>query len=146
MDNNGAARQTGWQPGLHWALVWIFALVLPWICWGAQATPGHPHLRAHFVFGTPPPLARNAQAAVRHAATALANGRAEHCTATSPSLSAGLSTPPVLAVTLLLLAILTAASLPPPCIRPGFRLRTAALYQSFPPLLPPKPPPRQRLG
>jgi hypothetical protein len=32
----------------------LFAFVLPLICWGAQATPGHPHARAHFLFATPP--------------------------------------------------------------------------------------------
>jgi hypothetical protein len=30
------------------------ALVLPFICWGALANPGHPHAGAHFVFATPP--------------------------------------------------------------------------------------------
>lgn len=31
----------------------LYAFVLPFICWGAQATPGHPHARAHFVFVEP---------------------------------------------------------------------------------------------
>ncbi len=30
------------------------ALVLPFICWGALANPGHPHQGAHFVFSLPP--------------------------------------------------------------------------------------------
>lgn len=30
------------------------ALVLPFICWGALANPGHPHAGAHFVFAAPP--------------------------------------------------------------------------------------------
>ncbi len=30
------------------------ALVLPFICWGALANPGHPHQGAHFVFSMPP--------------------------------------------------------------------------------------------
>ncbi len=30
-----------------------FALVLPFICWGAAATPGHPHALPHFVFAAP---------------------------------------------------------------------------------------------
>jgi hypothetical protein len=31
----------------------IFALILPLICWGAYATPGHPHRIPHFVFVEP---------------------------------------------------------------------------------------------
>lgn len=31
----------------------LYAFVLPFICAGAQATPGHPHARAHFVFLEP---------------------------------------------------------------------------------------------
>lgn len=31
----------------------LYAFVLPFICAGAQATPGHPHARAHFVFVEP---------------------------------------------------------------------------------------------
>ena len=30
-----------------------WALVLPFLCWGAWATPGHPHLHPHFVFSPP---------------------------------------------------------------------------------------------
>ncbi|MCC6456864.1 MAG: hypothetical protein IT328_18050 [Caldilineaceae bacterium] len=32
----------------------LLGFVLPFICWGALATPGHPHRMAHFVFMTPP--------------------------------------------------------------------------------------------
>lgn len=38
---------------LHIFYVGYFALILPFICWGAQATPGHLHTHAHFVFGPP---------------------------------------------------------------------------------------------
>ena len=31
----------------------LYAFLLPFICAGAQATPGHPHARAHFVFLEP---------------------------------------------------------------------------------------------
>lgn len=31
----------------------LFALVLPFICWGALAEPGHPHRAPHFVFADP---------------------------------------------------------------------------------------------
>lgn len=30
-----------------------WAFVLPFLCWGAWATPGHPHLHPHFVFSPP---------------------------------------------------------------------------------------------
>lgn len=32
----------------------LLGFVLPFICWGTLATPGHPHGMAHFVFMTPP--------------------------------------------------------------------------------------------
>lgn len=38
---------------LHLSLVGVFAFVLPLICWGALATPGHPHGLPHFVFLAP---------------------------------------------------------------------------------------------
>ncbi|MBW7883205.1 MAG: hypothetical protein H3C34_11330 [Caldilineaceae bacterium] len=31
----------------------LFGLVLPFICWGSLATPGHPHGRPHLVFWAP---------------------------------------------------------------------------------------------
>ncbi len=31
----------------------LFALLLPFICWGALAEPGHPHRTPHFVFADP---------------------------------------------------------------------------------------------
>lgn len=31
----------------------FFACVLPFLCWGGVATPGHPHKHAHFVFSVP---------------------------------------------------------------------------------------------
>ena len=43
-----------WLRTLHCVYAGLFAFVLPLICWGAQATPGHPHARAHFVFVVPP--------------------------------------------------------------------------------------------
>lgn len=32
----------------------LLGLVLPFICWGTLATPGHPHRMAHLVFWMPP--------------------------------------------------------------------------------------------
>ncbi len=42
-----------WQCVLLGLYVILFALVLPFICWGAVAEPGHPHRYPHFVFATP---------------------------------------------------------------------------------------------
>jgi hypothetical protein len=36
---------------VFFALYWV--LLLPFICWGAWATPGHPHARPHLVFSPP---------------------------------------------------------------------------------------------
>lgn len=49
----------------------LFALVLPFICWGAWAQPCHPHSRPHFVF-LPPVL------------TASVAGAHNPCAATQP--------------------------------------------------------------
>ena len=105
-------------PILHGTLAALFGLILPFICWGAEATPGHPHLRAHFVFASPThvaanplPAARTAQDLIRITAKALAAGASHACSAPRPTMNgattappAGQSTPLVLAVTVLLLA------------------------------------------
>ncbi len=48
------SKQPGyWSKALHLFYAGLYAFVLPLICWGAQATPGHPHAHAHFVFVEP---------------------------------------------------------------------------------------------
>ena len=42
-----------WCKFLHLFFAGLYAFVLPTICFGAEATPGHPHARAHFVFVEP---------------------------------------------------------------------------------------------
>ena len=42
-----------WRKALHLLLVGLYAFVLPFVCWGAQAAPGHPHALPHFVFAEP---------------------------------------------------------------------------------------------
>jgi hypothetical protein len=49
----GSTELRGWTKALHLFYAGLYAFVLPLICWGAQATPGHPHARAHFVFVDP---------------------------------------------------------------------------------------------
>lgn len=93
----------------------LFGLVLPFVCWGAEATPGHPHARAHFVFMTP--AQPNAQEIVRAAAEVLSTG-AEHVACISAivvegngmagsDMPTGQSVPLVLAITLLMLAVIS---------------------------------------
>lgn len=52
----------GWQRALFGLYSVLFALVLPLICWGAYASPGHPHRIPHFVF-VPPVVAGSGPAA-----------------------------------------------------------------------------------
>jgi hypothetical protein len=47
-----ASRQRLLQ-SLHLFYAGYLALLLPFICWGTQATPGHPHAIPHFVFAEP---------------------------------------------------------------------------------------------
>lgn len=42
-----------WQRVLLGFYAALFGLVLPLICWGALAEPGHPHRFRHFVFAAP---------------------------------------------------------------------------------------------
>ncbi len=103
----------------------LFGLVLPFICWGAQATPGHPHARAHFVFLAPEEHAHNgAPHAHDHGDAALPSGKA---------------TPPLLAISILLLVVL-AAAWPARADAPGFprvlsapAARWIVLRQELPP-------------
>ncbi|MBK8797138.1 MAG: hypothetical protein IPM07_12675 [Anaerolineales bacterium] len=105
---------------MNYALAGIFGLVMPFVCWGAEATPGHPHGRAHLVFLAPPVVnqhqslwaGRNAHDVLAAASSAKTIGQHELCTtpsapsgATSPMTPVGKSTPLVLAVTLLLLTL-----------------------------------------
>lgn len=58
-------RLSGWRRIPFAAYSVLFALVLPLICWGAYAAPGHPHRTPHFVFVDPLLVAEHTQ----HAAT-----------------------------------------------------------------------------
>lgn len=144
-----------WLQWLHILFTAIFGLVLPFICWGAEATPGHAHLRAHFVFLPPPAQSANvigqeianAHDLVHATATALANGVGELCAtplpgATTPSAPVSQSYPLVLAVTILLLSALSRQAIPLRCDRDGFQLRATALHCFMPPLVIATPPPR----
>lgn len=145
-----------WLRWLHLLFATLFGLVLPFICWGVEATPGHAHLRAHFVFRPPPAQSANVTRSeitnaydLIHATTkALTNGVGELCAApaagstTAASAPTSQSYPQVLAVTLLLLSVLSVQSLPARRDRDGFTQRAAALHPFMPPLVIVTPPPR----
>jgi hypothetical protein len=108
---------------LNLFFIGLFGLVLPFICWGVQATPGHPHARAHFVFLAPEEHVHGS-APHDHGAAALPPGKA---------------TPSLLAISILLLVVL-AAIWPTRADAPGFpralplpAARCVVLRQELPP-------------
>lgn len=52
-NSRSSRRLCVWQRVLLCFYVALFALVLPLICWGALAAPGHPHRYPHFIFAVP---------------------------------------------------------------------------------------------
>ena len=57
-DGGKRRHQTGrqipkWQRLILAGYVALLTFVMPFICWGAWAEPGHPHGSPHFVFATP---------------------------------------------------------------------------------------------
>lgn len=145
-----------WRQWVHILFTAIFGLVLPFICWGAEATPGHAHPRAHFVFLPPPAQSANvigqeignAHDLIHATTTALSNGVGELCAAPLPgSLTAtgspvNQSYPLVLAVTILLLGAASWQALPTRRDCDGFSQRMATLHRFMPPLIIATPPPR----
>jgi hypothetical protein len=117
-----------WLRTLHCFYAGLFALVLPLICWGAQAMPGHPHARAHFVF-LPPPLAANVALTVSNPA-ALASvidhtahqsaDHAAHRAVEQTEQPVGRSVPAMLGFSLLLLIGLASTYLPRTGDQPTF--------------------------
>ncbi len=141
---------------VHGFLAVLFGLILPFVCWGAEATPGHPHLRAHFVFAAPShtavgalPAANTAQELIRMTGQAIAAGAYSACTtplraadAVASSAPAGQSIPSVLAVTLLLLAAIAMTFCYGRREETGWSVRAAALFYRSPALTVATPPPR----
>lgn len=136
---------------LHLFYAGLLAFVLPFICWGAQATPGHPHPVAHFVFFKPPQAAAMVVTGLDAASYLATFGRVDLCSSGStgdfhhrvgetPQLPAGRSAP-TLIISLLLLVLASAFLLPsmPP--------RFSCIVWNVPPprsltLAVPTPPPR----
>jgi len=147
-----AARQRRFLQGLHLFYAGFFALILPFICWGAQATPGHPHAIAHFVFAAPSKSTVMATVGLDAAAYLTTFGKDDICSSTesspphqrandAPQLPAGRSVP-MLMIFLLLLAAAAATPLLSSALRPS-----VLKYWSVPPpgglsMAVPTPPPR----
>lgn len=123
---------------LHLSLAGIFAFILPFICWGALATPGHPHGLPHFVFFAPQSLkaANTTGDDAVHASHAAATPENASDSATEP---AAQSVTPVLGVALLAPIILLLASLLAPALRHFTRRPNVSTYSSV--VMPPVPPP-----
>lgn len=128
---------------LHLFYAGLFALVLPLICWGAQATPGHPHARAHFVF-VDPPLVGDGRTNAAELSPHMA-GAAHHAHQQPPpasKLPAGRSTPAMLGITLLTLVGMGAVVTPFWNSGPGFYCWLAPLWVMPLTIVIPTPPPR----
>ena len=147
-----AVQQRRLLYGLHLFYAGFFALILPFICWGAQATPGHPHAVAHFVFAAPSKSAMMTTARLDAAAFLASFGGEDVCSSTqstsahqraneTPQLPAGRSAPTLLISILLLVA--TAAI---PSLSSTLRPFVHKWWSDPPPgglaLLVPTPPPR----
>lgn len=142
---------------VHLGLACFYAFVLPFICFGALATPGHPHARPHFVFTDPPLVGEKLPRTVPGAEWLLLNANAWLCTPSdsTPASSdtatsgannptspvAGRSAPPTLALILLLFHVSQALLLV--VLRPNrfVRLIGDLIPQQLEPE-PPLPPPR----
>ncbi len=102
---------------IQWFYIVYFALGMPFICWGAVATPGHPHRLPHLVFALPAigmPTRQQPEAHLghgQHGVTHLHQPSVAKQTVTSqpppptgqPSDVTGRSTPDASAITLLAL-------------------------------------------
>ena len=155
---SSSALSTG-QRFLLGCYILLFALVLPFICWGALAEPGHPHRAPHFVFAEPllaKGPADHETVATLPALPALTTHRqhlgADAATVTQPSTNAlcyqstttpvgGRATPTLLLFIILLLLIDAGLSFQRPARLDFVRwLRLSTFGEFFSPV--PLPPPR----
>lgn len=111
-----------WLRALHLFYAGIFAFVLPFICWGAQATLGHPHARAHFVFADPPMQVMFDRSTTTKSAVHSKHVQDNNSTPLPKpaQMPAGRSVPSALVITLLLLVGTLIEVLPPKTDGPEF--------------------------
>lgn len=134
----------------------IFGLLMPFVCWGAEATPGHSHARAHFVFMQPQVARHVGDAQEEHhghlasIASVLPDGIEHELCKTQSTLDNAdtaapvtQSTPSVLAISLLIITLTTTQVLPRRRDNGGFTHLAAALHSFSPPFATITPPPRQ---
>jgi hypothetical protein len=145
-------RFRGWRKALYLFYAGLYAFVLPLICWGAEATPGHPHARAHFVFVAPVLHEHdNLQALhsvkdwlARYGNTAdcLLNGANATQSPAAPDMPVGRAVPSQLALVSVIPLAQVASMLPPDRDRGGFSVWLAdSIRMPFHPRVP-TPPPR----
>lgn len=98
-----------WERALLAFYIGLLGLVMPFICWGAFAEPGHPHARPHLVFldpvmAMPPTPTINHSSDLSPSPMAIPMGM-EHAAQPAPSAPVGRSTPQLLIFSLLLLLV-----------------------------------------
>ena len=149
----GGAIHQPWQRALQLFYAGLFAFVLPFTCWGAYATPGHPHAGAHLVFLAPPqpvhavPVAEGAgamgQLLARLGYPSLCTGHGVGAPQVAETqLPAGRSLPALLVISLLAPITLSLQLLPARPDRPHFSAWFAPLRFRALALAIPTPPPR----
>ncbi|MEZ4863094.1 MAG: hypothetical protein R3C14_17370 [Caldilineaceae bacterium] len=130
----------------------LFALVMPFICWGAMAEPGHPHKRPHFVFSDPMlgqtdqpvPLCLSATPAPMPSSSLHHQRTQQPSSSADPAMPAGRAAPTLLVFSLLLL--LTISQLEITRIDLYYRVRViTSIFARGCCLLVPVPPPRLAL-
>lgn len=136
-------RHNRLQTVLHLFYAGLFAFVLPLICWGAQATPGHPHARAHFVFTDPMLVVDEPDHTGEHTAHHAQGQHQSHSQpAPSSKMPAGRSTPAMLGIVVLTLIGLGAFVAPLWNPGPRFFCWLAPLWVMPLTIAIPTPPPR----
>lgn len=116
-QHRSSRRLPCWQRLLLGCYSALFALLLPFICWGALAEPGHPHRTPHFVFADPAPnrptrSSRNSaddSHGSAHAVATVSTQPAAICYLLADSPVAGRATPMLLLFTILLLLLVETA-------------------------------------
>lgn len=98
---------TVWTLG-GFALLW--GVVLPFVCWGAWASPGHAHAAPHFVFVEPPSLHHP----LHHAATDEHAGAHTAESTEADERPSGVAHPDSLILLLLLSVLLRMGHMPQP--------------------------------
>ncbi len=132
-------RWQGWLLGIY---IGFFALILPFICWGALADPSHPHTRNHFVFAEPPHVEdqnRVAHIFSRFLAGNPINGNSSLPDQTTAPMSSQ-ATPDTLLITLLSLFIVLLSSFQSTPTQLRLRVFNLPIASEYPLTIPTPPP------